>query len=94
MAKENFDLERLLSVARGDTGGSRRVAQFLLSLWDGDIYRADLQAVMYIDGDLFGEMLALWAYLHSTNQQLYSLVAEDRMRPVIRAWGEAFRIPD
>lgn len=89
-----FDLENLLYVARQDTGGSRRVAQFLLSLWNGGSFRADLQAIMYIDADLFNDMLALWQYLHGSNQQLYSIVTEDQMRPIIRAWGEAFRIPD
>lgn len=89
---EAFDLDRLLEIARQDTGGSRRVAQFLLSLWDGDSYRADLQAIMYIDHDIFRSMLALWNHLHQTNQQLYSLIGEDEIRPVIAAWGKAFSV--
>lgn len=90
----SFDLENLLYHARQDTGGSRRVAQFLLSLWNGDNFRADLQAVMYIDADLFNDMLALWHYLHQTNQQLSSLVTQEQMQPIIDAWGEIFKIAD
>ncbi len=39
-------LERLIKQAERETGGSRRAAQFLLSLRDGDNYQADLQALL------------------------------------------------
>jgi len=90
----SFNLENLLYVAKQDTGGSGRVAQFLLSLWNGDIYRADLQTVMYIDAELFSDMLALWQYLHKTNQQLSSFVTQEQMQPIIKAWGETFKRPE
>ncbi|MHB8698679.1 MAG: DUF7673 family protein [Sulfuricaulis sp.] len=41
--KAEIATNRLLKVATGDTGGAKRVTQFLLSLWDGHRYRADLQ---------------------------------------------------
>lgn len=85
-------VNRLLEIAAGDTGGSKRVAQFLLSLWNGDRYRADLQEVMYIDGDLFRDMIALWSYLYTHNLQLESIVTEEEITPVIRMWGDAFKV--
>jgi hypothetical protein len=54
MSTETDRLERLLRIARDDTGGFRRVVQILLSLWNGDQYRADLQELLYLDSRLFG----------------------------------------
>ena len=53
------DLERHLSLAARDTSGSRRIAQFLLSLWDGTHFKADLQDLLCLDEGLFGDLLAL-----------------------------------
>jgi len=83
-------LELLLQHARRDYGGARRCAMFLLSLWDGDTYKADLQDLMYCDADMFAAMMRLYQYLYASNQQLYSLLAEDKIKPVIEAWVQAF----
>jgi hypothetical protein len=78
----------LLQHARRDYGGARRCAMFLLSLWDGTSNKADLQDLMYCDADMFAAMMRLYQYLYASNQQLYSLVAEDQIKPVIDAWGQ------
>jgi hypothetical protein len=83
-------LELLLRHGRGDYGGARRCAMFLLSLWDGDTYKADLQDLMYCDPDIFAAMMRLYQYLYGSNQQLDSVVSEDRIKPVLAAWGTAF----
>ncbi len=88
--KAEIAINRLLKVASGDTGGAKRVAQLLLSLWDGHRYRADLQDIMYIDSDLFRDMIAFWSYLGSHNLQLESIVTEEDIAPVIRMWGDSF----
>ncbi len=85
-------VNRLLEIAAGDTGGSKRVAQFLLSLWNGDRYRADLQEVMYIDGDLFRDMIALWSYLYTRNLQLESIVTQEEIAPVVKMWGNTIHV--
>ncbi|TAM01704.1 MAG: hypothetical protein EPN70_18795 [Paraburkholderia sp.] len=90
LAKPN--LKPLLEIAARDTGGSRRVAQFLLSLWDGDTYRCDVQAVMYLDAPVFDDLLGLWRFLYNTNTQLSTHVSTDQMAPIIDAWGAAFRV--
>jgi len=86
-------LTRLIKQAEGDTGGSRRAAQFLLSLWNGDNYQADLQALLYVDGDMHRDMVEVFTYLYVNNYQLDSLVTESDLQAVIRGWGPVFR-PD
>ena len=86
-------LERLISHARGDTGGSRRAAQFLLSLWNGDNYQADLQALLYVDPDMHRDMMEVFTYLYTHNHQLDSLVTEAELSQVLHGWGPVFR-PD
>ena len=86
-------LERLIKYAEGDTGGSRRAAQFLLSLWNGDHYQADLQALLYVDGDMHRDRVEVFTYRYTNNDQLESLVTESDLQTVIFSWGPVFR-PD
>ena len=81
------DLERLLSLAARDTSGSRRIAQFILSLWDGTRYKADLQDLLGLDERLFSELLALMQVLHARHMQLDCLVTYHQLLPIIRMWG-------
>ena len=84
-------LEKLLGHARGDTGGSRRCAMFLLSLWNGDHFKADLQDLLYNDPAIFRAMVDLLTYLYEHNLQLDSLVSSAEIAPVIAIWGDTFR---
>lgn len=84
-------LERLLNHAYGDTGGSRRCAMFLLSLWNGDDFKVDLQALLYVDQGIFSDMLEVLRYLYTHNYQLDSLIGEAEIKPVIDGWGDVFR---
>ena len=52
-------LDRLLDSAYGDTGGSRRAAEFLLSLWNGARFTANLQELLYVDKAQFTDMQTL-----------------------------------
>jgi hypothetical protein len=81
---------RLLENAYRDTGASRRAAQFLLSLWNGQRYKANLQELLYVDAGLFSDMQTVLHELYGKNAQLDTYVTEDRMRPVIELWGSAF----
>lgn len=82
------DLNTLFNHAVGDSGGSRRCAMFLLSLWDGDTFKVDLQAILYSDAEIFSPMMRVLQYLYGTNQQLDTLVPEKRMKLVFELWGE------
>ena len=87
-------IAKLLDHAYRDTGGSKRCAMFLLSLWDGNRYKADLQDLMYIDEDIFLMYMNIYRYLYEHNLQLDSLVSDDKMKPIIKCWGDVFRHPN
>lgn len=83
-------LERLLDMAQRDHGGSRRCAEFLLSLWNGETFKADLQDLLFIDEQPHKDMIEVFQYLYKNNMQLESLVSEASMRPILAAWGNVF----
>lgn len=83
-------LERLLDMARRDHGGSRRCAGFLLSLWNGETFKADLQELLYIDEQPHNDMMEVFHYLYKNGLQLDSLVSEETMKPILAAWGNVF----
>ena len=64
---------------------------FLLSLWNGYNFKADLQDLLYTDGDIFRAMLEVLAYLYKHNYQLDSLVSQAEIDPIIELWGGAFQ---
>ena len=84
-------LFRLLAMARGDSGGSGRVAQYLLSLWDGGLYRVDLQDLLYIDSAVFQDMTQVLNDLYQTNTQLDTYLKESDIEPVIENWGDRYK---
>ena len=80
-------LNLLLGHARKDTGGGRRCAMFLLSLWNGDTFKADLQELMYINADIFDAMILVYRTLYERNQQLENVVTEGQIKPIYKLWG-------
>jgi len=89
--KINNSITMLLKHAAGDSGGSKRCAMFLLSLWSGDEFKADLQELLYNDAEIFSSMIFVLQYLYDTNSQLDSFVSGERIKPVIDVWGPVFR---
>lgn len=85
-------LGRLLTLARGDSGGGRRAAAFLLSLWNGSHYKADLQDVMYVDPQVFSDMVAVWSGLFLHTYQLTTVLTTEDMAPVLALWGDSLLI--
>lgn len=84
-------IQNLSNHAQGGHSGARRCAMVLLSLWDGESYKADLQDLLYNDPDIYDAMLCVLEGLYYTNTQLHSHLTEDQIKPVIDAWGESFR---
>lgn len=60
-------LGRLIAAADSDTGGARRVAEFLLSWWDGDAGRWPLINISNVDAETGEDMLIILAYLAQNN---------------------------
>jgi len=84
-------LSRLLEIANKDTGSSSRVAQFLLSLWNGNRYRADIQDLLYIDKEIFDDMIFVLNDLYRSGNQLDTFMNESDIKPVIDFWGDCYR---
>lgn len=82
----------VLTVARGESRRARAIAGVVLALWDSEAYRCDLAAAVALEGAVFGSVLELLAYLYTANKRLDSLVDAGAMRPIIEAWGGAFRV--
>jgi len=85
-------IQEILSHAYGDTGGSKRCAAFILSLWDGGKYKCDLQDLLYTDSSVHHQFLMVMDFLHKTNNQLYTYVDESQVKPIIEAWGDVFLV--
>jgi len=91
---EMFDdpLKLLFRHARSDTGGSQRCAQFLLGLWNGTLFKADIQDLLYTDIDINRAMLCVLYHLHGGFHQLNTYVSKEQITPIIDTWGDAFRV--
>ncbi len=81
----------LIEQANGDHGGSGRCAMFLLSLWDGETYKADLQELLYNDQKIFIAMLTVLQVFYTNNEQLDSYITSKQMGPIISTWGKQFK---
>jgi len=97
LALQNTDafkdaINNVLQCAKGDTGGSKRCAQYILSLWNGDYFKCDLQDLLYIDSEIHHQFLMIMDYLHKTNEQLYSFVDKEKIQPVIDVWGDVYSV--
>ena len=67
-------------------------AMFLLSLWDGNVYRANLQDVLYNDSGIFRAMLNILMQFYVHGEQLYTFVTQREMDPIMQEWGDVFKI--
>ncbi len=87
------DLAFLVKHAKGDTGGSRRCAAFILSMWNGDVYHADLQALLYLSADAHHAMVNVFHGLFECGLQLDStMIHPDDMEIIIDMWGLEFAV--
>lgn len=73
-------LERLLNLAKGDTGQSKRVADFLLAWWNAEENGGfDLVSFWNVDPEIVTDMLTI---VH--------LIAEQRCYPDTWGYGQEF----
>ena len=80
----------LVKHARGDTGGSGRCAMFLLSLWNGHEFKADLQELLYNETEIFSATISVLQHLFEKNEQIDNFVSQAEMDPIISLWGRVF----
>ncbi len=56
-------LARLITAARGTSGGERRVASFLLNWWDGQAGLISMADLCYVDAETREDILVVIAFL-------------------------------
>jgi hypothetical protein len=80
-------LERLIDVARGDTGQSRKVANFLLAWWNAEECGGfDLTDVWGVDPPIAADMLAVFGLLAGCQQYPDTMGYGKQFEGTIRTW--------
>ena len=88
-------LERLLDIARGDTGQSRMVANFLLAWWNaGECGGFDLTDVWGVDTAIAVDMLRVFALLAASRQYPDALGYGKQFEAIVRTWRPACSRPE
>lgn len=84
---EQVALERLIRIAKADTGQSRRVADFLLAWWNaGSCGGFDLTELWALDDAITADMTTVFAFIARVNKYPDSLGYEDDFKAIVRAW--------
>lgn len=86
-AVEHGALMRLLKHAAGDTGQSRRCADFLLSWWNaGQCGGFDLTAMWALDDAICEDMRAVFGYIARARHYPDALGLGPEFEAVVRMW--------
>lgn len=84
---EKAALERLLKIAQGDTGQSRRVADFLLAWWNsGQCGSYDLTTAWGLDDDIVDDVCAVFRLASRAHSYPDTLGYGPQFEAVVRAW--------
>lgn len=79
--------ERLLNVARNDTGQSKRVANFVLAWWNaGSCGGFDISDLFSVDEEIASDMAAIFAYVASLSSPEYPEDYRTEIEDIIRRW--------
>lgn len=85
--EETAALKRLIVIAQGDTGQSRRVADFLLAWWNAGTCGAfDLTTLWGVDASIARDMVTVFGLIAKVNQYPNSLGYEEPFKRIVRAW--------
>ncbi|WP_280171526.1 DUF7673 family protein [Agrobacterium pusense] len=82
-----FALEKLLNVAHGDTGQSRRVANFILAWWNADVHGGfNLADLADVDRDVCEDMVTVFTFLAREEDLVYPEAYKPEIIQIIRRW--------
>lgn len=82
-----FALEKLLNVAQGDTGQSRRVANFILAWWNADVHGGfNLADLADVDRDVCEDMVTVFTFLAREEDLVYPEAYKPEIIQIIRRW--------
>ena len=87
----NFDekaaLNRLLDIARSDTGQSRRVADFLLAWWNaGSCGGFDLTCLWGVDRAIAEDMVVVFGCIARVHDYPDTLDFDAEFQSIVRGW--------
>ncbi|KAF3458047.1 hypothetical protein GO287_05006 [Ralstonia solanacearum] len=84
---EKAALERLIEIARRDTGQSRRVADFLLAWWNaGQCGGFDLTTAWGVDDAIAADMVTVFGFIVRVNKYPDTLGYESEFNAIVREW--------
>ncbi len=84
---ERIALERLIGVAKRDTGQSRRVADFLLAWWNAsDCGSFDLTELRALDDAITADMTTVFAFIARVSKYPDRLGYEADFKAIVRIW--------
>jgi len=91
LAEGEAALMRLLPVAQSDTGQSKRIARFLLGLYNGRRFPVDLTALRGIDYELHDDCLAVLRMDHVLEQEVHRYFENggEIFERLAQSWGWA-----
>lgn len=80
-------LERLIEIARGDTGQSRRVADFLLAWWNaGSCGAFELTSLWALDAAIAKDLVLVFEYICVTAEYPDALDYKEEFAQILRSW--------
>lgn len=84
------DLTMLLEYGeRSETHGTQ-CAMFLLSLWNGNLFKIDLQELVFVNREIHTTMLRVLRYLHQHKCFITDFIDEEQMRPMLYCLSSAY----
>lgn len=90
--KEHEALERLLEIAAGNTGQSRRVADFLLAWWNaGSCGAFDITTAWGLDASIAEDVITVFALAVRCGSYPDTLGYSEGFKRVIREWRPELR---
>jgi hypothetical protein len=80
-------LERLITLAKGDSGGSRRAADFLLAWWNsGECGSFDLTNLWGVSPNVAKDMVTVFELISTVHRYPDSLGYEKDFEQIVSAW--------
>jgi len=87
LSDERAALERLIGIARSDSGQSRKVANFLLAWWNAEECGGfDLTDVWGVDAPVAADMVTVFALVAGRQQYPDTLGYGKQFEAMVRAW--------
>lgn len=91
-AHQQAALERLIQLAQGDTGQSRRIANFLLAWWNAEECGGfDLTDLWRVDDAIAEDMVAVFALIAARRNYPDTLGYEAQFAKIVSAWRPSLK---